>query len=262
MPRLRQQPTAESYVRASEQSWSDHRRLLKRARHRASPRRVHDLRVGTRRLLAQLKPLRITAANSKLTRCRRRLKRLLHATSEARDAHVQLRLFQRLMADDSTHSCRKFHRHLQKRDRRLRRNVARELRDSAKGMDRINPARLFDASTLDDRELRRASAASLRLALQRVLTRQRAAVNAGARKRHQLRIALKQFRYLVESSESPQGNRRPAAIARLHRALAVMGERRDLDLLEEDLERFSARHSATADWLESQRPRLNRRRQT
>jgi CHAD domain-containing protein len=90
-----------------------------------------------------------------------------------------------------------------------------------------------------------------------VLDRQPAARAGTARDRHRLRVALKKFRYLVETMPAS-----PAALARLRRVQGALGELHDLELLHARLEEFSARHAVTAGWFESRRAIWQRRQRT
>lgn len=234
--------------------WADHRRLVRRTRRRPGAARIHELRIGTRRLLARLELVRALAPHPGLSRARRRLKRLLGATGEARDARVQLRLFERLIPDDPDPGRRKFYRRLQRRARRLNRKLAETLPGHEPGR---HGRRLFRPLTEAGPLLPMARARALRLAARRVRDRQEAARTGDACDRHRLRVALKKLRYLLETLPSP-----PAGLARLRRAQAALGDLHDFELLLERLEKFSARHPATARWLATRRDRLQRHGRT
>ena len=247
---------ADACAREAEQLWSDHRRRLRQTRRRPDAARVHALRIGTRRLLARLELVRQLAPPAGLPRARRRLKRLLRATGAARDARVQLRLFERLTPGDTNPGCRKFHRRLRRRDRRLTRELAKALRTHESGWHGLKSRRLFRPLAEAGAALPAARTRALRLAAGRILERQPAARTGDVRDRHRLRVALKKFRYLAETLPGP-----PAGLARLQRIQASLGDLHDFDLLLARLGQFAARHPATARWLETRRAQLQRRGQ-
>lgn len=236
------------------QLWADYRRLVRHTRRRAGGTQVHDLRIGTRRLLARLELLRSLDPCADGRRARRRLKRLLAITSPARDARVQLRLFERLTPHDAAAGRRKFHRRLQQRDRRLSRELSRKLECRELGLHGLKPRRLVRPLAEAGGRLDAAWLRALRLAARRVLERQRDAHTGDADDRHRLRVALKKFRYLAEILPASG----PDRLARLQRVQSSLGDLHDFELLLARLEKFAARHPATGRWLETRRRLLQR----
>src|SRR6187551_1915312 len=95
--------------------WRAQRRLLRQTRRHPDGANVHDLRTGTRRLLAHLELLRSLAPSRERTRARHRLKQLLAVTGPARDARVQLALLRRLAPDTTDAGYARFERRLRQR---------------------------------------------------------------------------------------------------------------------------------------------------
>jgi CHAD domain-containing protein len=245
---------AERFVANAVQLCHDHARLLRRARRKTSGRRVHGLRIGTRRLLARLEVLRPLAPSPGLKRTRRRLKRLLRLTGPARDACVQLQLLTQLTPSSDAPGLRSLRRHLRKRYRRLRRELARKLKRTAP-----MAGGQFAPLALSGARFHQAVGAALRRAGRRVFARQRFADSADPRDSHRLRVALKKFRYLTEALPAAPAPARTAGLARLQRAQSVLGDRHDLDLLLLRMEQYGSRHPATARWLRSRRGAFQRR---
>jgi CHAD domain-containing protein len=219
---------------------------------------VHELRIRTRRLLAHLEVLSRLSPRDGSTDARRRLKRFLEATGPARDAHVQLRLFERLFPKNVDPAGRVFHRRLKERERRLTRKLARKLQRHAAKLRQFKPRRLFRPLQESGGQLALARREALQRAIQRVLEREQADNADRVRRRHRLRVAVKKLRYLVEILPPA-----PAATADpLREMQASLGEWHDFDLLVERLRRFASRHPATGHWLETQSASLRRYERT
>ena len=75
---------------ALDSRWQTYRKQLRHCQEEFSEEGVHELRVATRRLLAQFVLLDCVTAGSPLQKARRTLKRRLAALSDLRDTHVQL----------------------------------------------------------------------------------------------------------------------------------------------------------------------------
>ena len=83
---------------ALESRWQTYRKQLRHCQEEFSAEGVHELRVATRRLLAQFVLLDCVTAGSPLEKARRVLKRRLTALSDLRDSHVQLLLIDYMIA--------------------------------------------------------------------------------------------------------------------------------------------------------------------
>lgn len=251
-------PDASDPSVAATVQWHRHQRLLRQTRRQPGAKRVHALRVGTRRLLARLDLLQILDASPERRRARRRLRRLLRATGPARDAHIQSRLFAELTRHAADPGLRKFRRHLKARERRLTRDVARELRDHERSLRRLEAGRLFVLPAMSRLQWRQAVDGLVGRALRRVLDRQRSARFSVPENYHSWRVALKQFRYLLETLPAT-GPERAAGRRRLQAAQAAIGDLHDFDLLLGRWEKYAARPTP-ARALAAHRPALHRRR--
>jgi len=214
--------------------WHRHRRAFRQCLRRPTARRVHNLRITTRRLLTQLDGRSVAA-----DRCeRRRLKRLLRATARTRDAQVQLRLLNRLTRGGRPPDLKKFRRHLDRRARRFARELALTLTTRIR---RLRPGRHppFFPTNATVRT-------ALRPAFERLRRRLQSARSSGDPDAlHQARKSVKQCRYLADTA----GVTGRVQLTRLHALQAALGELHDLDLLLARMESHATRHRRTAAWL-------------
>jgi len=240
--------------------WRDHQRLLRQTRRQPGAKRVHALRVSTRRLLARLEAAPALGSGPDAAPARRRLRKLLHATGPARDAHVQARLLAQLAPSALDRGVRKFRRYLMTRERRLTRELRGGLRAFERKLQRLEPARLFLPVT-DQARLVPPAANALGHSLQRVLERQRSARLGAPADYHRWRVALKRFRFLLETTTAP-GRDRAAGLRRLQAAQTALGNLRDFDLLLLRWGKFATRHASSARSLAARQAALLRRRAT
>jgi CHAD domain-containing protein len=164
---------------------------------------VHELRVATRRLLAQFALLSCVVPSAALEKARRILKCRLAALGDLRDTQVQ-RLFieQKAVRFPALVLVRAW---LRRRERRLVKSAAEKVsRFKIKKLEKCISAMTDDltANAGRSRVQRRLAAAVLRATTQafaEAVERRRAINLADLRTIHQTRVAFKRFRYLVES---------------------------------------------------------------
>lgn len=218
-----------------------HHNALRVCRKSFSRDAVHRLRVACRRVLGCLNLLRGLASTPVKKKDRRAAKRQLEATRKLRDVQVQLLAVARLQPEHS--ELKGFCRYLQRRERRL-------IVAAAKG---LNAAKLAKRLAAVERSLARAplppaADAEDRLLAGRALTASRNRAAAGQRVElasldhmHRSRLALKNFRYLMESLRPLW----PATVEPLFTAMVErqrgLGELHDLDLLLARIDRFEAK---------------------
>lgn len=164
---------------------------------------MHELRVASRRLLAQFGLLSCVVPSAALEKARRVLKRRLTALSELRDAHVQ-RMF-------IEHRAARFpelvglRSSLKGRERRLVKSAAGKVnRWKTRKLQRWISAAVADltASGRGSRAQRRLASAVLQAtaaAFAGAVGRRQAINLTDLRTVHQTRVAFKRFRYMVES---------------------------------------------------------------
>ncbi len=183
--------------------WESYREQLRRCQRRFSEDAVHELRVATRRLLAQFTVLSCVAPSAALEKARRILKRRLAALGDLRDTQVQ-RQFIKQKADSFPEIVR-LRGWLKRRERRLARSAAETVnRAKTKKLEKWISAMTADlaAKATNARAQRQFAAAVLRAAAEsfaEAVERRRAINLADLRTVHQTRVTFKRFRYIVES---------------------------------------------------------------
>jgi CHAD domain-containing protein len=183
--------------------WKSYREQLRRCQEKFSAGAVHELRVATRRLLAQFILLSCVAPSPALEKARRILKRRLAALGDLRDTHVQ-RLFVEQKADRFPELVW-LRAWLQRRERRLARSAAAKVnRCRTKKLEKCISAMTadLDAKGGSARAQSKLASAVLRAAAQafaEAVERRRAIDLADLRTIHQTRVAFKRFRYMLES---------------------------------------------------------------
>ncbi|HWV99564.1 MAG TPA: CHAD domain-containing protein [Candidatus Acidoferrum sp.] len=226
--------------------WESYRAQLRSCQDEFSERTVHELRVATRRLMAQLVMLGCVTPGETAEKARRVLKRRLKALGELRDTHVQ-RLFierqlsrfpQLILVQDS----------LKRRERRLEKATAakvnafktRKLETSILALGELlarkpaRPSRPERLATIVARATAEAFA--------EVVRRRDAIDPANPGTIHRTRIAFKKFRYMVEalSSDGTGLNKRDLrALAHYQRR---MGNLQDLEVMQQCITGFLRKH--------------------
>jgi CHAD domain-containing protein len=183
--------------------WQSYREQLRRCQEKFSEGAVHELRVATRRLLAQFTLLSCVVPSPALEKARRILKRRLAALGDLRDAHVE-RLFieQTAARFPEVVLLRAW---LQRRERRLARSAAAKVnRCRTKKLQRCLATMTADlaAKAGQARAQSKLASAVLRAAAEafaEAVERRRAISLADLRTIHQTRVAFKRFRYMLES---------------------------------------------------------------
>jgi CHAD domain-containing protein len=234
-----------------------HERALRSCRMHLTGKSVHDLRIATRRLLAQLELLQSFVADRAFRKVRRGLKRQLRASAMLRDAQVQLVTMQALLPEHP--ELAPVYRHLERNEQCLRRFAKRNLKGGGKLLRRLKAVERGAESGLRARNAiprYRATVrsvigrASLRLAqFRRTPPRDSAGI-------HRFRIALKKLRYLVESLPAELSVAKPEAIRLIRTHLGMMGEIHDLGLLIVRLQGMTAKKKRGLDRFEPVRRSL------
>src|ERR1039458_1057523 len=188
---------------ALDSRWHSYRKQLRQCQEQFSEETVHELRVATRRPLAQFTLLSCIAPSAALKKARRILKRRLAALGHLRDTHVQ-----RLFIEQKTGSFPELVllRHwLQRRERRLAKSAAEKVnRFKTRKLERSISALIRDltANASRSRVQNQLASAVLRAAAEafaEAVERRRAINLADLRTIHQTRVAFKRFRYTMES---------------------------------------------------------------
>jgi CHAD domain-containing protein len=183
--------------------WQSYRERLRQCQEDFSEEAVHELRVATRRLLAQFILLSCVAPSVALEKVRRTFKRRLSALGNLRDTHVQ-RLFieqQAARFPELLLLCA----WLERRERRLVKSAAGKVSRFKTGrVEKCITAMDYDLTANGGRARAQSQLATAVLraaaeAFAEAVERRQAIDPADLRTIHQTRVAFKRFRYMMES---------------------------------------------------------------
>jgi CHAD domain-containing protein len=216
--------------------WKSYREQLRDCQADFSEEAVHELRVATRRLIAQLVLLGCVSVNPALEKTRRILKRRLVALGDLRDTQVQRAFISRETARFPELAL--LRKYLERQERRLAKaassKVARcKTRKLEKWIDALGLE--LGADPRGSRGQSQLAAAALRAtasAFAEAVERRQAIDLADLQTVHRMRIAFKRFRYMVESL-SPHltglSKRQLRALAYYQRKMGII---QDLEVLQ------------------------------
>ena len=244
--------------------WESYREQLRRCQRKFSEDAVHELRVATRRLLAQLTVLSCVVPSAALEKARRILKRRLAALGDLRDTQVQ-RLFIERKAGSFPELVR-LRGWLKHRERRLARSAAETVnRSKTKKLEKWISTMTADlaAKATSARAQRQFAAAVLRAATQafaEAVERRRAINLADMRTVHQTRVTFKRFRYILESLSpgiTGLSRRQLRALAYYQRKMGII---QDLEVMRACVTRYAREDKKRAALLQPFSRHLRQRR--
>jgi CHAD domain-containing protein len=217
--------------------WKSFRKRVRRGLPRRAGRReiddaVHDLRTSARRLLSVLDSIDAIEDVKAVRRLSKRVKRILDRLSLPRDLSVEQSTLTR--ASGHIEAVRSF-------ERQLDRDYQKSLRRSQRLLDRVKldelrrdkrqVAKRLRRVRAGEKSVRRDLLSAARAALDRVRTL-RASVNpSDVRTLHKLRIALKNFRYLMEAVSPIVPGTTKAALESLRALQTTLGDLHDIEVL-------------------------------
>ncbi len=225
---------------------------------------VHRLRVESRRVMAVL-ALAGPDRHHHTRPVRKVARAALEALSALRDAHVQIGSAKELA--EKYPDARPFVRYLNRRERRLRKAAAADLRDIH--VHRAGRACASLARAADDQAsasaawAERSAGPAIAAAWDEVEERLKVIDAADLRTIHRLRVALKRVRYMFEAGDGVGGlDPRIEALraADLVAAVRRMGRLHDVETLVERADAFAGKRTGNADAVASLRDLLVRRR--
>jgi CHAD domain-containing protein len=236
-------------ARVLQARYRTYREQLKQCQKKCSTESVHELRVATRRLIAQLVLLECVAPRETIGKTSRLLKRRLKALSELRDTHVQ-RIFveERIAKFPELILVRDF---LKRRERRLVKAVDRKTksfrnRKLGQWIGTVCASLLLHPEDqAGQRDLAATVLQATSQAYQRALARRSAIDPADLGTVHMTRIAFKKFRYMVESLTPVLVALTPRQLRRLAHYQRRMGHIQDLVVMEACIESFISHHRGT-----------------
>jgi CHAD domain-containing protein len=249
---------------ALDSRWHSYRKQLRQCQEQFSEETVHELRVATRRLLAQLTLLSCIAPSAALEKARRILKRCFAALSDLRDTQVQ-RLFieQKVAGFPELALLRGW---LRRRERRLAKSAAKKVNSfKTRKLERWISALIRDlnANARRSRAQSQLASAVLRAAAQafaEAVERRRAIDLADLRTIHQTRVAFKRFRYTMESLSpglTGLSKRQLRTLAYYQRKMGII---QDLEVMQACLSRYSLGGKKREAVLRRFRQHMRRRR--
>jgi CHAD domain-containing protein len=187
---------------ALRRQWKRYQRALERCQRCFTEKAVHDSRVESRRLIAQIEILGALAPGRHLKRARRILKQHLDCLEDLRDTQVQLLLVQQV--PDAASAAELLRDALRRREKRCLRRAIRDLHRFKMGRLKKGVSALIrqfkpegagvDRQLRDHKALLRAADASFA----RVVERRRQMDAGHVATLHRTRVAFKKFRYMVE----------------------------------------------------------------
>ena len=243
-----------------DERWETYRKELRNCQETFSENTVHDFRVASRRLLAQLVMLSCIAPGETAEKARRQVKRGLRALSELRDFQVQrsfvehqlTRYPELLLLRD----------YLRRQERRLEKAAAGSLRRfRARRLER-GVASLEQA--LVTKQLQARCSARLTTAVgeafRDVVRRRQAIVPQQPETIHRTRVAFKKFRYMVESLSPEFTGLNKRQLRRLADYQRRMGILQDLEVMQRLLTVFVHEHPGIGPLLQRFARYLKQRR--
>ncbi|HVY68660.1 MAG TPA: CHAD domain-containing protein [Verrucomicrobiae bacterium] len=247
-----------------DKQWERWQEALKRCRRKCGEKRVHKLRVESRRLLALIELLGDLVPASHPKRVRRPVKCVLDNLSRLRDTQTMLRGVERdcvkypALTDFRDHLCRD--------EKRITKNLPGKLHRShaSKIKDCLGEFRKETRPFLREARKAEASIAPLvtvvNLSFQRVLKRRARSQPDNFTSIHCTRIAFKKFRYLVELLAPLTGGVTAAQCDALREHQDLMGNIQDDTTLLRALDKFGRKHRRRRAALRKFRATVERRR--
>jgi CHAD domain-containing protein len=217
--------------------WKSFRKRVRRGLPRRASRNeiddaVHDLRTSARRLLSVLESIEAVEDGNAVRRLSKRVKRILDRMSVPRDLSVEQATLSRVAGHPKT--LRRFERELDRDYRKALQRSQRILERVGLGglrRDKKRIARRLRRVQAGEKSVRKDLRGAARAAFDRVRTL-RASVNPNeVRTLHKMRIALKNFRYLMEAMAPLVPGATAAALESLHALQTTLGDLHDLEVL-------------------------------
>jgi CHAD domain-containing protein len=207
---------------------------------------VHDLRTASRRFLAILEAVEGLSARKPVRRLARRVDRVLARLGRLRDLTVQREMLSRVTARSGRSVLRSFERAVERDFRRLARKARRRLRREdliALSDDKQRILRRLRCGA-DDADARQKVLAAARAAAASLRAHRASVDPTRVNTLHEMRVALKNFRYLMEAlgPVAPGGSK--STLETLHALQSTMGDLHDLEVLSSSLAKYGEKGSS------------------
>jgi CHAD domain-containing protein len=228
----------QDFLGAVDQHWDEYRKQLKSGRREITEKSIHDLRVAAREFQALLRILQALDAHPRVKKIRRFLGKQLDQLNEVHDAQVMLQeANQRL---ESLPQLDPFRDYLQAGAEKLARSARKDIRRSKPSdlKKRVKRARQVARKHSDDQQLVEHLLQVVDDAYAKTneaLTELNAAYPATI---HRVRIAFKEFRYMIETIQPFLPDYPESYPDRMHDYQDAMGKVRDATVFLSKLKEF------------------------
>jgi CHAD domain-containing protein len=227
-----------------DRAWKEFSEAWKKARSKASEKSIHDLRVKTRRFIAVLDLAQALSQRDGISSLQRRFKKVLKKMGPLRDVQVQLENVSQIpqapvITDFKNRLERRERQAIKKIPGELKRGRKQRLAKDVKGV----LAKLGHAEELSGN-------GRVRHSVERVLASRRNEFLKAERRfqrlhaadeeaLHEMRIALKKMRYVVEAAQPVLGAEAKKRARQMRAFQQLMGDSRDLEMLRAELEKWA-----------------------
>lgn len=235
-------PPKQLLLEALENRWKTYLAELKRCRAEFSNEAVHDVRVALRRLLSLMRLLNSIAPRPRLRKLSRALKAQLDEFDDLRDTQVMLAEISETILE--LPQLEKFQDHLE----RVEKKLLKELRKKIKRLDLkevAHRARKIRGSLQVEEKADLAAPIIGSVDDAFLITRQRYERIDPAHPAtiHRVRVAFKNFRYMLEIAHPLLNDFPPENLKRMHDYQALMGEIQDAEVFLQTLADFQSTES-------------------
>ena len=230
-------------ARTLESRWKTYREQLRRCQEQPSEEAVHELRVATRRLLAEFALLSGVVPGATLEKARRTLKRRLTTLGDLRDTHVQRQFIEQKLA--SFPELIRLRSRLKRRERRLVKAAAETVnRCKTRKLGKLIAAMINTLKAKTHRpqpesQLTAFVLSTVARSFSEAIERRQAIDPADPGTIHRTRVAFKRFRYMLESL-SPHltglNRRQLRALAYYQRKMGII---QDLEVMQACVARYA-----------------------
>ena len=230
-------------ARTLESRWKVYREQLRLCQEQPSEAAVHELRVATRRLLAEFALLSGVVPGATLEKARRTLKRRLTALGDLRDTHVQRRFIEQKLA--SFPELIRLRSRLKRRERRLVKAAAETVnRCKTRKLGKLIAAMINTLNAKTHRpqaesQLTAFVLSTVARSFAEAVERRQAIDPADPGTIHRTRVAFKRFRYMLESLSpglTGLSRRQLRALAYYQRKMGII---QDLEVMQACVARYA-----------------------
>ncbi len=228
----------EDFLGTFDERWDDYRKQFKAARSDISEDSIHDLRVAARRSLALLDILRSLAAHAHARQLRRFLKGQLDQLDELRDAQVMLADTAQTM--EKLPQLVPFEAYLMARLKDLGGRARKHIRSSKPSdlKERVKTVRSVAKKHADDEDLLDKLLSAVDKAHARVVKRFGKLNQNDPATIHRVRVAFKNFRYMIETIQPLLKGYPTDYLDRMHDYQDAMGRVHDTTVFLDRLHEF------------------------